>query len=566
MKSPFCISYRIVVPILALILITSSRAYSNESLRQKLEMLELGVGIHVGSETILNAQFIATYYQTNQFSLIWHDEEGQLSSLADELVNTVAHLADEGLNPEDYHYGLMENLNALSLIEREILLSDAYLTLASHLMAGKVDALQIKSEWKSVPKSRNLESFLPRLAGAESLIPILDSIRPADSRYQKMMAALAFFRTLTGSDWKPLASTPAIKTAGTVDARLQEIARRLMLFQDLAPDWSGSNYDEEFIQAVKIFQHRHGLKEDGQVGRETFNALNISPEQRVQQLLVNLERMRWLDAKLGDKYVLVNIAGFSLKVIENNRLVLEMPVVVGREFRKTPVFSDRIRYLVLNPRWVVPFKLAVEDKLPEIRTDLTYLSRFGFKVYQGDSSTPIDPNAIDWTQLTKRNFNLRLIQDPGPLNALGQIKFMFPNEFDVYLHDTPARDLFKLPQRDFSSGCIRVSEPIDLAVDLLSGTEWNREKIMQQLASTETSTVHLKQAIPVHIEYWTAWSDHEGVLNFRKDIYKRDSVLYAAMQQPVNRAPATTSEPQSIQANEASPQDLGSMAFDGESR
>ena len=508
-------------------------ATADEKLRQVLERSDDDLRFKVGEQAILNMGLLRAFYQDSQFNYLWHGASGSPNSMALELITTIATIDDEGLLPRDYHNELLQDLNALSKVERELVLTDAFLSLVSHLKAGKTDAQQIKTEWKSQPKPRDPSAQLLQLASSKSLTKVLADVRPADARYERMKQELIALRKMTELDWQALTLSPVIKTLGSSDSRIAAIAQRLKLFHDLPQDWDSNTYDVELIAAIKRFQRRHGLKEDGVLGKESFTNLNLKPTDRIMRLTVNLERLRWLDEKLGNKYVLVNIAGFFLRVIENNELTLEMPVIVGREFRKTPVFSDKIRYLVLNPQWVVPTKLAVEDKLPAIKADLNYLRDYGFFVYQGNNNTALNPSEIDWARLNKRNFNLRMVQAAGPLNALGQVKFMFPNEFDVYLHDTPARELFEQAQRDFSSGCIRVSAPLLLAENLLAGTEWDQERIKTQLASNETKTVHLKTSVPVHIEYWTAWADVNGVMNYRADIYKRDALLYAAMQQPL---------------------------------
>ncbi|WP_340678762.1 L,D-transpeptidase family protein [Paraglaciecola sp.] len=538
----------LTVIVLMWLTILPKSVMANEKLRQTLERSDDNEPFIVREEAILNIDLLQSFYQDSQFSFLWRTEQGSPNAMARELVDTIASIDDEGLLPNDYHYALLLELNALTEIERELVLSDAFVTLVSHLIAGKTDAQQIKSEWKSLPKPRDASFQLLQLAATKSLTKVLADVRPVDARYEKMKQALISLRKMTKVEWLPLTASPVIKTIGASDPRISDIATRLKLLNDLAPEWDNKVYDDELFAAVKRFQRRHGLKEDGVLGKESFTALNITPADRVMALTVNLERFRWLDEKLGNKYVLVNIAGFYLRVIENNELMLDMPVIVGREFRKTPVFSDKIRYLVLNPQWVVPTTLAVEDKLPAIKADQNYLKNFGFSVYQGNSTAAVDPSDIDWKSLTKRNFNLRLVQAAGPLNALGQIKFMFPNEYDVYLHDTPARELFEQTQRNFSSGCIRVSAPLLLAENLLAGTQWDLDRIKLQLMTNETKTVHLKQAVPVHIEYWTAWADINGVMNFRADIYKRDALLYAAMQQSL--AQVTDEQSQLKRVNE----------------
>jgi murein L,D-transpeptidase YcbB/YkuD len=212
---------------------------------------------------------------------------------------------------------------------------------------------------------------------------------------------------------------------------------------------------------------------------------------------------------------------------------MRKPVIVGRDYRRTPVFSDKIRYLVFNPTWTVPFSIASKDILPNIQKDSEYLTQFNFKVYDRNQ-TLIDPATVNWKDVTRKNFPYRLVQMPGPKNALGQVKFMFPNEHDVYLHDTSAPDLFNKKDRAFSSGCVRVSEPLELAAWLQKENGINRADIDSIIATGEPKTMFLKKPIPVHIEYWTGWVDSKGETHFRADIYQRDPLLTAALEKPLH--------------------------------
>lgn len=248
----------------------------------------------------------------------------------------------------------------------------------------------------------------------------------------------------------------------------------------------------------------------------------------LRQIDATLERWRWLPESLGETYVLVNIAGFELQMVENGEEVLRKRVIVGQPFRQTPVFSDRIRYLVFNPDWTVPRTVMIQDQLPQIVRDPDYLSRLNISVYRGWGADrqKVDPLDVDWSSLNRNNFPYQLIQEPGPQNALGQVKFMFPNQYDVYLHDTPGRGLFMRSERSFSSGCIRVEQPFDLAQRLLAASpDWSREKIDRVVLEAEPRTVLLPEPVPVHIQYWTSWVDSEGRLQFRNDLYNRDARL-----------------------------------------
>jgi len=225
---------------------------------------------------------------------------------------------------------------------------------------------------------------------------------------------------------------------------------------------------------------------------------------------------------------------FKLSVIESGKAALVMRVVVGRDYRRTPVFSEKMKYLVINPSWNIPVKIAVEDILPKVRRNPDYLQRRQIKVYENwrRGAPEINPQTVDWSQVRKGNFYFKFQKQPGPYNDLGRIKFMFPNKFAIYLHDTPARKLFRQSTRGFSSGCIRVEKPIELAQYLLQdNSQWTRAQILKTIDDGETKTVRVRQQIPVHLLYWTAWVDRQGTLHFRNDIYGRDAPLDRALKE-----------------------------------
>ena len=236
---------------------------------------------------------------------------------------------------------------------------------------------------------------------------------------------------------------------------------------------------------------------------------------------------------MGRRRILVNIAAYELQVVEDEEVVLSMRVVVGRRYKRTPIFSDTVRYIVLNPYWHVPRSIAVEDLLPKIQHDPSYLERFGMQLVDtvGRDPQAIDPDSVDWSGVTADNFHYRINQEPGRLNALGRIKFVFPNRYDIYLHDTPSHELFEPAQRDFSHGCIRVEKPLDLAAYLMKkGRHWNREAIEGALDEGTERTIYLPRPIPIHLLYWTAWADEDGTIQFRPDINKADRPLALALE------------------------------------
>jgi L,D-transpeptidase YcbB len=534
------------------LLLTATVLPADEVLRSRFEAANQGFSIQFGQTPLLMPEPLRGFYAVRHYELIWITEEGGLRPAAETLLTAIRDVGSHGLIPEDYHLTPIEqrlaelheaNEDSLAIRDLDMLLSDAFLLLATHLQRGKTDPRVIDPQWDGLPpetdwllqKTAELDDPVTQ----QSLSRFLADRLPRDPGYQRLVAARQKLVSLSRTgDWKTLESGPLLRP-GNLDKRVPDIRERLMQWGDLSPltiDMDGTDpdpelYTEDLATAVMAFQDRHGLAADGVIGPETIAALNVSPAERVNRIDVNLERWRWMPAELGERHVLVNIAGFEMRLVDSGQPVLVKPVVVGRDYRRTPVFSDRIRYLVLNPEWVVPPKLAVEDKLPEIRSNPDYLQRLGFRVYNGWGADRevIDPTTVDWNAVTARNFPYRLVQEPGPMNALGQIKFMFPNQYNVYLHDTPSRELFRRPERAFSSGCVRVQDPAELAALLLAAEGWTGARLDAALAAGRTETVVLKSPVPVHIQYWTAWVDDNGTLHFRKDLYNRDDAIFDAI-------------------------------------
>jgi murein L,D-transpeptidase YcbB/YkuD len=255
-------------------------------------------------------------------------------------------------------------------------------------------------------------------------------------------------------------------------------------------------------------------------------------EERVSQIEANLERWRWLPQDFGPRYILVNVANFGLEVIENDATVMTMRAVVGKSYTRTPAFSADMTYLVFCPYWNVPDSIAKEEMLPLIQEDPAYLAQNHLKLFQGWGSEQkeIDPTTVDWSQVDDEDFPYHLRQEPGAMNPLGRVKFMFPNKFHVYLHDSPARALFWRTEREFSHGCIRIHKAAELAEYVLRGDpQWTPESVREAMEKSLDQIVRLPEPIPVHVLYWTAWVDEAGLVHFRKDIYGRDKPLEEAL-------------------------------------
>lgn len=449
----------------------------------------------------------------------------------------VANAEQEGLHRIDYAAGLWPLPSgkpaARSIAEADVLLTAALLRYVSDIGNGRRRPHEIDPELHVSPAYIDPVNALNTGIAADDFSAWLHGMAPATPGYAQLRAALARMRLLAAiGTWPELPDGPKLEM-GIQAADIAILRLQLALLGDLQSGFPNSVYfDAALAGAVKAFQARHGLDVDGVVGRATRRALNAHPSGRVKQIILNMERLRWLEEDFGPRYVLVNIASFELIAVEDRKIVVRSPVVVGRSYRRTPVFSDQIVNLVLSPTWTPPPRLAKLDVLPKIKANPAYLQQQGFRVFEGwgANARELDPGAINWHSVTPRNLSFRLRQDPGPLNALGGVRFSLTNSFGIYLHDTPARELFNKPSRGFSSGCIRVAKAAELALFALENdADWPPARLAEVMTGAKTQIVKLAKPLPIHIIYRTAWVDSTGILQFRDDIYGRDAQLRGAL-------------------------------------
>ena len=474
---------------------------------------------------------LASFYKNNKFSPIWYKNGFNESAL--ELMEIIRDIEREGLFPASYRYEYLnknlfkDDLDIEDKALTEIILSNSYLLLASHFTNGLLSPETYEKNWLDIKNTINISQFLANAKNKERIRDSLYSLLPQTENYKKMRAHYNRYKKIKDNGGFQDIDIGRVVEKGMRGYDIKQIKIRLQQTDDFDGEVN-IRFDKKLHEAVTNFQKRHGLTPDGIVGKETKIALNKDIDKRVKMISINMERLRWLPQKLGETYIFVNIADYKLNVVEKQKNIMNMKVIVGKEQRSTPVFSDEITYLVINPAWNLPKSIAVEDKLPLIKENINYLSNNNYKVLKISEGKfeEADPKKINWEELDKDNFNYYLKQEPGPNNALGRIKFMFPNKYSVYLHDTPQKELFEKTERSFSSGCIRLEEPFKLAEYILKKNNmWKPKKIEKILTSEEETKIDLTEKIPIHIIYMTAWVNDEGQLQFRDDIYSRDKNL-----------------------------------------
>ncbi|HUF50887.1 MAG TPA: L,D-transpeptidase family protein [Longimicrobiales bacterium] len=481
--------------------------------------LTAGDTVHVSAQTL-------AYYRRVRFRPAWLD--GSQVSERGRGVHAVLRGAEQdGLAParyrletatrllgmlsaEDAAEALDAGARAGYLADIDLLLSEGYMRYATDIVTGTIDPEQVGRAWR-VHRDAPPTELVLRSAVRGDPAQIVQRLRPATPNYGRLMRALARLREVQAAGGWP-ALPAGIKAAegdssaavGALRARLaaSDDAREAMLARQGAAQ--AAKYDRDLRDALRHFQTRHGLDDDGKLGGMTLVELQHPVEERIAEVRLNLDRWRWLPRELGDLFVLVNIAGFELEVVENNRTIEAMNVVVGKIGNETPVFADTMEHVVVNPYWNVPTSILKEEILPAIARDPGYLAR----------------NNMEWVG----DGGVR--QRPGRDNALGKVKFLFPNSNNIYLHDTPADHLFARARRDFSHGCIRVERPLDLARLIVSkATNHSPSSLQAMLNTTTEKWINLKRPIPVYITYFTAWVGEDGTLRFHHDIYGHDVEL-----------------------------------------
>jgi murein L,D-transpeptidase YcbB/YkuD len=519
--------------------------------KDRLSLVESFWRAEVSAKTA--ALYKATGYQTIWF---WDSGPSPLFETAQKLLKDAA---VHGLQSDAYlDASLEERLNDLyktetdsrTLAELDMLFTDKFLLFTTHVGEGRVVSVANgKSIWKrtdalSTPTDVALVSSV---RSGEELLSAISRLQPQNEQYSRLQQALAFYRSIESFDSQPISIASSIKpgdrsiavpllrkrlsylNGNAISAHAKQNADSAAVVVNTSVPTDSLLYDAGLAAAVQLFQKRHGLTSDGVIGERTLRYMNQRISDRIAQIAVNMDRLRWAPAINSDNYLLVNIPDYKLTVYEGAQRAFEMRVIVGSSSTPTPVFNDQLHHIVFSPTWTVPTSIIKNEIIPNLRKDSTYYSEKNFVIYKQD--VQIDPATENWKDPNINPYQLRVVQNPGTDNSLGSVKFMMPNNMSVYLHDTPSRRLFAKDFRALSHGCVRLHEPAKLAAYLLKDQQgWDAERIAKAMSGSSPATIILKKRYPVYLTYQTAWVDDDGLIQFREDIYGHDKVQQKQLQ------------------------------------
>jgi L,D-transpeptidase YcbB len=503
--------------------------------------------IHVNKYIQLNesdnwAEEISAFYSKRNYAPVWINSRGQLNQLGNELLQQLETAWEDGLPDEDEKLQSINNslteLNRRSsrntnfperVSELDVALTGAYFDYASALATGLIDPSKLDVIWTIIPEEPDLANHLEQAAANGNIAQSLEQLKPDHKPYEMLKQAYHQLMEVEANGGWPLPGSHETLTENDSAAFVIDLKAYLRVTGDLPvkdSDYMNSPmFDTDLTEAVKRFQMRHGLDQDGIPGKNTLEAMNVPLTDRLNQIRLNLERMRWLPGDLGENHIIINIPDFSFEFHRQGELIQEMNVVVGENEHYTPVLEDTLYAVIFNPTWNVPNSIATSEIFPKMLEDKSYMEKNEFSVLRDSyvSKDTIDIHSYDWSEVSRDSFPYFIVQHPGPINSLGQIQFMLQNQYSIFLHDTPAGHLFDREKRDFSHGCVRLEKPEELAMILLQDQLPN-DTIMKYISEDDKRVVNLEEKIPVHLIYQTAWANDNNMLHFREDIYGFDKM------------------------------------------
>lgn len=474
---------------------------------------------------------IAEFYKANGYKPIWTSKRDKRRREA--FLRAVAEAPMHGLpaarySPDTLSINLRQVRSERELGRLEVEMSRLFLQYARDVQTGVLVPRRVDSGIVREVPYRGRTAILQAFAKS-SPAGFIKNLPPKDPEYARLLKEKVRFERLIGKGgWGPKVQAKSLKP-GATGAAVVQLRNRLIAMGYLKRTNSAS-YDDRMVQAVAAFQNDHGLRRDGVAGAGTLGAINVSPEQRLTQIIVAMERERWINMPRGKRHVWVNITDFKAKIVDNGKVTFETRSVVGKNVsdRRTPEFSDVMEHMVINPTWYVPRSITTKEYLPLLQQNPYAVGNLNIVDGRG---RVVNRASIDFTQYNERTFPFDMREPPNQGNALGLVKFMFPNKYNIYLHDTPAKSLFGREKRDFSHGCVRLNDPFDFAYALLAKQERDPKGFFQtRLQSGRETQVDLQQHVPVHIVYRTAYTQAKGKTQFRGDVYGRDAKIWRALE------------------------------------
>ncbi len=531
----------LALTVLTTFIANSCLADQNRNIAELLHnALKMGDSLTIEDEPVMATELLSLFYASRNYEPAWSDLE-----YAKRIVRLLNKSTKEGLNPRDYHaQGLFILLKKIKKergdrgwlrAKLDILLTDGVLLYASHLVNGKVAPSTLAESWNYERMQFLPEEVVKELnnhVDNKTIEQALRALIPQSDNYLELKKGLAEFTRLAHNyRFKKIELTSTVHP-GQNHPKLPEIRYRLYLLGLLSVPSDDTYYDNELYRSVIRFQRKFHLDIDGLIGPGTLAALNVPFAQRADQIRANMERVRWITDDLSDDVLVVNIAGFRLWLFRDGEDIWTTEVMTGSVRTQTPVFKARMSYLVFNPTWTVP-RSIIREMMPKFKDDPNYINEHNYRLVDRNGNR-VMPESLDWSALGKNNFPYRLVQMPGEGNALGRVKFIFPNEHAIYLHDTPSKHLFAESNRAFSHGCIRVNKPLRLAELLLNDERlWKPEDIDAVVNNKTLRQVQLNKPVDVIIMYWTVQPTDFGELGFVDDVYDRDRALLTALDKPL---------------------------------
>lgn len=491
------------------------------------------------NDVFTDPEALQSYYMDRNYAPVWIGGEGQLDR-ARSVWNILAESWTHGLNPAHYHVNELAALFQGGMYDSkgnhlEYLMSDAVMRYVRDMTGMRINPADInqREEYWRTPLTG--KAALSRVADSDTPTAALQDLAPRDPLYGLLRKELI---RLGGGEEShdhllPIRFSNYLLRPGHQDRNIPTLRARLGVIHN--PNYGPETiYDDNLAAAVMQFQKEHGLDADGVVGPKTLAILNRSNRDKMRQIVSNLERLRWMEQDRPSRYVVVNVPSQMLWAIENDQIALEMPVVVGMPSRQTKSFKTEITGMRFNPTWTVPLSIKMRDMLPRLQEDPTYISQKGIQLYYGvgNERVTLDPTAINWHEVTRSDMNaMRMVQVPGDHNALGRIRVLMPNRYDIYLHDTNQPELFSRQDRTFSSGCIRMADPVAMARFIMQGRPgWTDEDMNRALESGRMTDVSVNQTLPVYIIHMTAWADEAGRIVYGPDVYGHDERLVGLLE------------------------------------